>query len=115
MRRRLEIILLGAIIAAGSGLSSRLSVEAEAPAAGRTIELIADKDNRFKLAGAQQGPLILKTGEVVKFRVTSYFGGEKAKDGAVHSFVVRKLRDNDASWSVRLYEGVQEFTVKAPK
>jgi heme/copper-type cytochrome/quinol oxidase subunit 2 len=32
------------------------------------------------------------------------FGGEKAKDGAVHSFVVRKLRDNDPAWS-RLAEG----------
>jgi heme/copper-type cytochrome/quinol oxidase subunit 2 len=81
----------------------------------RTIELIADKDNRFKLPGGQQGPLSLKAGEVVTFRVTSYFGGEKAKDGAVHSFVVRNLRDKDPSWSVRLKEGVQEFTVTAPK
>ena len=83
--------------------------------AGRVVELIADKDNRFKLPGGQQGPLTLKAGEVVTFRVTSYFGGEKAKDGAVHSFVVRNLRDKDPAWSVRLKEGVQEFTVTAPK
>ena len=84
-------------------------------AAGRIVELIADKDNRFKLPGGQQGPLTLKAGEVVTFKVTSYFGGEKAKDGAVHSFVVRNLRDKDPAWSVRLKEGVQEFTVTAPK
>jgi hypothetical protein len=88
---------------------------AGADSAGRTVELIADKDNRFKLAGGQQGPLTLKSGEVVKFKVTSFFGGEKAKDGAVHSFVVRKLRDHDPAWSVRLKEGVQEFTVTAPR
>jgi heme/copper-type cytochrome/quinol oxidase subunit 2 len=88
---------------------------AEGPMAGRTIELIADKDNRFKFPDGQKGPLTLKSGEVVKFRVTSFFGGEKAKDGAVHSFVVRKLRDNDRAWSVRLKEGVQEFMVTAPK
>ena len=88
---------------------------AAASAPGRTVELIADKDNRFKLPGGQQGPLTLKAGEIVTFRVTSYFGGEKAKDGAVHSFVVRNLRDKDPSWSVRLKEGVQEFTVTAPK
>ena len=81
----------------------------------RTVELIADRDNKFKLPARQQGPLTLKAGEIVKFRVTSFFGGEKAKDGAVHSFVVRKLRDNDPAWSVRLKEGVQEFTVTAPK
>ena len=60
-------------------------------------------------------PTQAEGGEIVKFRVTSFFGGEKAKDGAVHSFVVRKLRDNDPAWSVRLKEGVQEFTVTAPK
>jgi heme/copper-type cytochrome/quinol oxidase subunit 2 len=78
----------------------------------RTVELIADKDNRFKFANGQSGPLELKAGETVKFRITSHFGGEKARDGAEHSFVIRKLRDK--GWSVRLYEGVQEFTLVAP-
>src|SRR5215469_5546429 len=68
-------------------------------------ELIADKDNRFKFQEGKQGPLTLKSGESVKFRTTSVFGGEKAKDGAVHSFVVRKLRDHDPAWSVRLKKG----------
>ena len=97
--------LAGAVSPAGADLGGGV----------RTVELIADKDNRFKLPNGQQGPLTLKAGEVVKFKVTSLFGGEKAKDGAVHSFVVRKLRDNDPAWSVRLKEGVQEFTVTAPK
>jgi heme/copper-type cytochrome/quinol oxidase subunit 2 len=78
----------------------------------RTVEIVADKDNRFRLADGSLGPLTLKAGEVVKFRVTSRFGGDKARDGAVHSFVVRKLRDK--GWSVRLMEGVQEFTLTAP-
>jgi len=78
----------------------------------RTVEMIADKDNKFKLAGGQQGPLTLKAGETVKFRITSLFGGEKAHDGSVHSFVIRKLRDK--GWSVRLKEGVQEFTLTVP-
>jgi heme/copper-type cytochrome/quinol oxidase subunit 2 len=68
---------------------------------------------QFKLADGQKGPLVLKAGEIVRFRVTSLFGGEKAHDGAVHSFVVRNLREK--GWSVRLKEGVQEFTVTAPK
>jgi heme/copper-type cytochrome/quinol oxidase subunit 2 len=80
--------------------------------AGRVIEIIADKDNKFKLAGGKQGPVELKVGETVTFKVTSLFGGEKARDGAVHSFVVRKLRDK--GWSVRLKEGVQEITLAAP-
>ncbi len=79
---------------------------------GRTVELIADKDNRFKLPNGARGPLVLKSGETVTFRVTALFGGEKARDGAVHSFVIRKLREQ--GWDVRLKEGVQEFTLTAP-
>jgi len=85
---------------------------AEGSAGPRTVELIADKDNKWKLADGQKGPVMLKSGETVRFRVKSYFGGEKARDGAVHSFVVRKLRDK--GWSVRLKEGVEEFTLAAP-
>ena len=85
---------------------------AAAGGAARTVEIIADKDNIFRLAGGQSGPLTLKAGEVVNFKITSLFGGEKARDGAVHSFVVRSLRDK--GWSVRLKEGVQEFTLTAP-
>ena len=81
-------------------------------AEARVIDLIADKDNRWKLANGEKGPVELKAGETVKFRITSHFGGEKAKDGAVHSFVVRKLRDK--GWSLRLFEGVQELTLVAP-
>ena len=115
MRKHRKKILFITVASAVFGYRLVPRAVAEGPAAGRTIELIADKDNRFKFPDGQKGPLTLKSGEVVKFKVTSFFGGEKAKDGAVHSFVVRKLRDNDASWSVRLKEGVQEFTVTAPK
>jgi heme/copper-type cytochrome/quinol oxidase subunit 2 len=115
MRKHRKKMVLVAIAAAVFRFSLVPRTRAEGLQAVRTVELIADKDNRFKFPGGQKGPLTLKSGEVVKFRITSYFGGEKAKDGALHSFVVRKLRDNDPSWSVRLKEGVQEFTVTAPK
>ena len=115
MRKHRKVMVSIAIAAAA--ISYRLVPKASAagPTAGRTIELIADKDNRWRFPDGQKGPVTLKSGEVVKFKITSYFGGEKAKDGALHSFVVRKLRDNDPSWSVRLKDGVQEFTVTAPK
>jgi len=85
---------------------------AEGVGAARTVEMIADKDNIFKLANGQKGPLVLKSGEIVRFKINSLFGGEKARDGAVHSFVIRKLREK--GWSIRLKEGVQEFTLTAP-
>ena len=114
MRRRGKQTLLIAFATTAFWLSESVSLAGvDGTAAARTVEIVADKDNRFKLAGGQKSPLVLKSGEIVKFRITSLFGGEKARDGAVHSFVVRKLRDN--GWSVRLKEGVQEFTLTAPK
>src|SRR5215469_1284742 len=92
-----------------------LSLAVSLAAAGgvaRTVEIIADKDNVFRMADGSKGPLTLKAGESVHFKITSLFGGEKARDGAVHSFVVRSLRDK--GWSVRLKAGVQEFTLTAP-
>lgn len=110
MRKYRAQTLLRTIVAGALWLSGSISLAGSD--AVRTVEMIADKDNRFKLADGQKGPLVLKAGETVKFKITSFFGGEKARDGAVHSFVVRKLREK--GWSVRLKEGVQEFTLTAP-
>ncbi|HEX4808354.1 MAG TPA: hypothetical protein VH325_05465 [Bryobacteraceae bacterium] len=77
----------------------------------RTVEVFAGKDNRFRLASGDN-VLTLKAGEKVRFKLVSAFGGEKSRDGSVHSFVVKKLRDQ--GWDVRLKEGVQEFDLTAP-
>jgi heme/copper-type cytochrome/quinol oxidase subunit 2 len=100
-----------ATAAAAFCLSAAVSF-AGADGSARTVELTADKDNRFKLADGKKGPLVLNSGERVTFKVTAVFGGEKARDGSVHSFVIRKLREQ--GWDVRLKEGVQEFTLTAP-
>ena len=83
---------------------------ASAEAGARTIALTAD--HQFTLAGGQKGPLVLKAGEKVTFKITASSMGPAAKDGAIHSFVVRKLRAQ--GWDVRLKDGVQEFTLTAP-
>ena len=79
----------------------------------RVIEVIADKDNSFKIPGVAKPVITLKPGEVVIFRITSHFGGEQARDGAQHSFVVKKLRD--LGWDIRLKEGTRDYTLVAPQ
>lgn len=103
--------LLVAIAAASFWFSGPATI-CKAGETAHTVELIADKDNRFKFADGTKGPLLLKAGERVTFRVTARFGGERARDGSVHGFAVRKLREQ--GWDVRLKEGVQEFTLTAP-
>lgn len=77
------------------------------------IEVIADKDNQFKVPGQKKAVITVKAGEVVRLRITSRKGTEWAKDGAVHSFTIKELKDQ--GWDLRLKEGTQEFTLVAPK
>jgi heme/copper-type cytochrome/quinol oxidase subunit 2 len=79
----------------------------------RVIEVIADKDNLFKVPGQGKPVIVMKPGEKAIFRITSHFGGEKAGDNAVHSFVVKSLRDQ--GWDVRLKEGTEDIPLVAPQ
>jgi heme/copper-type cytochrome/quinol oxidase subunit 2 len=78
----------------------------------RVIELIADKDNTFKVPGQSKPVITLKPEEKIILRITSRFGGEKARDNSVHSLVVKKLRDQ--GWDIRLKEGTEDFPLAAP-
>jgi heme/copper-type cytochrome/quinol oxidase subunit 2 len=100
------------IMAAVLILAPLTVVSAWSTAQPRVIELTADKDNTFKVPGQNKPVIMLKAGETVTLRITSYFGGEKARDNALHSFVVKKLRDQ--GWDIRLYEGTKDYTLVAP-
>lgn len=94
-------------------LTVSLLPTADAAAEGpRVIRLIADKDNRFKLPDQSKQVLRLKAGEELILRVTAYAGSERARDGSVHSVVIRSLRDQ--GWDVRLKEGTQDIRLRAP-
>src|SRR6266700_82072 len=78
----------------------------------RLIDVIADKDNTFKVPGQSKPTIVLKPGEKIVLRITSHFGGEKARDNSVHSLVVKKLRDQ--GWDIRLQEGTDDHALVAP-
>ena len=78
----------------------------------RVIELIADKDNRFKIPGQKKPILTVKPNEVIRLRITARKGTEWEKDGTIHSFTITALKDQ--GWDLRLKEGTQEFALVAP-
>jgi len=79
----------------------------------RVIQVIADRDNTFKVPGEKKPVIKARAGEALILRITSHFGGEQARDGAEHSFVVKKLRDQ--GWDIRLKEGSGEYRLVAPQ
>ena len=66
-----------------------------------------------KVPGQKKPVITVKPGEQIVLRITSHFGGEQARDGSQHSFVVKKLRGQ--GWDIRLKEGTQDFTLVAPQ
>ncbi len=106
LRRVILIILalnLGAAVAFAADTAPR----------GRVIQVVADKDNTFKVPGEKRPVITVKPGESIVLRITSHFGGEQARDGSVHSLVVKKLRDQ--GWDIRLKEGTQDYVLVAPQ
>jgi heme/copper-type cytochrome/quinol oxidase subunit 2 len=77
------------------------------------IEVIPDKDNTFKVPGEKKAVMTVKPGEKLILRITSHFGGEQSRDGSVHSFVVKRLREQ--GWDIRLKEGTLEYPLVAPQ
>lgn len=79
----------------------------------RVIQITATKDDTFRIPGQKGDPVItLKPGEVVKLQFTSFKGAEFEKDGTIHNFSIKELKDQ--GWDLRLKEGKQEFTLVAP-
>lgn len=78
----------------------------------QVIEVLADKDNRFKVPGQKKAVITVKANAVIRLRITSRKGTEWEKDGSVHSFTINVLKDQ--GWDLRLKEGTQEFTLVAP-
>jgi hypothetical protein len=88
------------------------SVAADTATNPRVIEVTADKDNTFKVPG-EKPVITVHPGEALILRITSHFGGEQARDGAEHSFVVKKLREQ--GWDIRLKEGTHDYPLTAPQ
>ncbi len=78
----------------------------------RTIEIVADSENHFRVTGQTRQVLVVKASEPLLLKITAHRGSEMARDGAVHSLVIRSLRAE--GWDLRLKEGVQEQAVRAP-
>lgn len=104
-------LALASVLAGSLVVSPRIpNVAAGGP---RVIEVIADKDNLFKIPGVKKPVITVKAGEVIRLRITAHKGTEWEKDGTIHSFTIKDLKDQ--GWDLRLKEGTQEFTLVAPK
>jgi len=92
---------------------------AQAPASGqvRVIEILADKDSRYKIAGEKSPEISLKPGEQVLLRITARKAKSYNRDGSIHGFSLLRVKDRSKvpDWDLLLRPGTQEFTMTAPQ
>ena len=82
----------------------------------RLIEVLADKDSRYKIAGERTPEITVKAGQPVLLRITARKSKTWNRDGSVHGFSLLRAKDRSkiAGWDLLLKPGTQEFHLTAP-
>ncbi len=80
------------------------------------IEVVADKDSRYKIPGQSRPEITLKAGEPVTLRITANKGKTWNRDGTVHGFTLLRAgnRTKVPGWNFALLPGTHEFHLTAP-
>jgi heme/copper-type cytochrome/quinol oxidase subunit 2 len=91
---------------------------AQVPVGNRTrvIEILADKDSRYKIAGEKIPEISVKAGEPIVLRITARKAESRNRDGSIHGFSLLRAKDRSAvaGWDLLLKPGPQEFSMIAP-
>ena len=82
----------------------------------RVIEVLADKDSHFKIAGMSHPEITVKAGEPLLLRINARKGKTWNRDGTVHGFTLLRAKDHSkvSGWNLELKQGQQEFSLTAP-
>src|SRR6201988_5580534 len=83
----------------------------------RVIELTADHDSRYKIAGQRTPEITVRSGEQVLLRVTARKGKSWNRDGSIHGFALLRAKDRSKveGWDLLFKPGTQEFLLTAPE
>jgi heme/copper-type cytochrome/quinol oxidase subunit 2 len=112
VKRQRSMVLCGIILAAClSFAQSPVSLQP------RLIEVLADKDSRYRMAGLKTPEITVRAGEPILLRITARKAKSWNRDGSIHGFSL--LRANDRAkvpgWDLLLKPGTQEFQMTAPE
>jgi heme/copper-type cytochrome/quinol oxidase subunit 2 len=80
------------------------------------VEIVADKDSRYKSPDGGKPEITLKAGEQVLLRVSARKAKSWNRDGSIHGFTLLRAGDRTKvqGWNLLLRPGQQEFQLTAP-
>jgi heme/copper-type cytochrome/quinol oxidase subunit 2 len=108
---RIHRIVVWAAVASAS-----LVALPRANAQAHVIEVTADSDSRYRIAGQRVPEITVKAGEPVLLRVTARRAKSWNRDGSIHGFTLLRARDRTRveGWDLLFKPGKQEFLLTAP-
>jgi heme/copper-type cytochrome/quinol oxidase subunit 2 len=111
MKGKTGIRFCGLVLAATAVLGIR-----SAQAQVHVIELVADKDSRYKNPDGSRPEITLKAGEQVLLKVSARKAKSWNRDGSIHGFTLLRAsnRSKVDGWNLLLRAGDQEFQLTAP-
>jgi heme/copper-type cytochrome/quinol oxidase subunit 2 len=97
-------------------VAALMLMAAHALAQPRVIELTADRDSRYRIAGQRTPEITVKAGEQVLLRVTARKAKSWNRDGSIHGFTLLRAKDRSKveGWDLLFKPGSQEFLLTAP-
>ena len=120
MTGRAGVRLCGMVLAAFVVLGVRV-LEAQVDqsidqAQVHVVEIVADKDSRYKSPDGGKPEITLKAGEQVLLRVSARKAKSWNRDGSIHGFTLLRAGDRTKvqGWNLLLRPGQQEFQLTAP-
>lgn len=99
-----------------AAVSALLAALPRASAQARVIEVTADSDSRYKIAGQRTPEITVKAGEQVLLRVTAHKAKSWNRDGSIHGFTLLRAKDRTKvdGWDLLFKPGKQEFLLTVP-
>jgi heme/copper-type cytochrome/quinol oxidase subunit 2 len=87
-----------------------------ASAQAHVIEVVADKDSRYKVVGQSRAEITVRAREPILLRIEARPGKTWNRDGTVHGFTLMRTKDHAKvpGWNLDLRPGRQEFALIAP-
>jgi heme/copper-type cytochrome/quinol oxidase subunit 2 len=111
VNRRRSVAICGVVLAAWCAF-------AQIPVGSRTrvIEVLADRDSRYKIAGEKIPEISVKADEPIVLRITARKAKSWNRDGSIHGFSLLRAKDRSkvAGWDLLLKPGTQDFSMIAP-
>ena len=106
----------GIVLAASAFLGTYPACAQDGATEVHVIEVLADKDSRYKMAGQSKPEITVKAGEQVLLRISARRGKSWNRDGSIHGFSLLRAKDRTRvpGWDLLLKPGRQEFSLVAP-